>query len=502
MAKMISSPHSLATGIGALPHKDPKDACRDVLEIFPSVPYIPTLPDRGLLESIVFNDSEQLPGRIIREGRLFFDSTTDQTAAMEQVYLDYIEENFASYALHQDYASVFTEMMTHNLSEVGLLKYQITGPVTFGMQVVDANKRPIYYDNQLADVLAKMLALKARWCEVEMKEKTGAQETLIVLNEPYLATLGSSVVPVDKETVKSGWEDIASLVKGGLGIHCCSNTDWEFILALNPSKEIQQQFAQAGAGPLPPELAARVPQTDFSDPFQRALLEAVFKGHSVGGKPSTLSAEARAKMFDSFYRTQILWEESMASRIVRYLNSPAGAGKKMVVIAGAFHVRHGLGVPRKVLRRAAWPYVIVLPTEISIPEEHKEEELMMDVDIPKIPLLAGDFAWLIPYENIKSQKARLGVSMRVDAGTVVIDKVVPGSPAQQVGLKTGDVFIALDNFPVNEPGDVSIVIGGKKPGDGVKVQVRRGGQEMLFAPLLSAPPEHPAKPYRFGPMMF
>lgn len=265
------------------------------------------------------------------------------------------------------------------------------------------------------------------------------------------------------------------------------------VLALNPSKEIQKQFALAGAGPLPPELASQVPQTDFTDPFQRALLEAVFKGHSVGSKPSTMSADAKARMFDSFYRTQILWEESMATRIVDYLKSPAGAGKKLVVIAGSFHVRHGLGVPRKVLRRAAWPYVIVLPTEISIPEEYKEE-LMMDVNPPEIPLIAGDFAWLIPYENIATKKARLGVSIRVDAGTVVIDKVVPGSPAEQVGLKTGDVFIALDNFPVNEPGDVTIVIGGKKPGDGVKVQVRRGGEEMLFSPLLTSPSEHPVKP--------
>lgn len=265
------------------------------------------------------------------------------------------------------------------------------------------------------------------------------------------------------------------------------------VLALNPSKEIQQQFAQAGAGALPPELAAKVPQTDFTDPFQRAMLEAVFKGHSAGGKPSSMSAEATAKMFDRFYRTQILWEESMASRIVDYLNSPAGACKKMVVIAGSFHVRHGLGVPRKVLRRAAWPYVIVLPTELSIPEEHKEE-LMMDVDIPKIPLLAGDFAWMIPYENIKTQKAQLGVLMRLDEGTVVIDKVVPGSPAAQVGLMPGDVFVSLDNFPVDEQGDVSIVIGGKKPGDGVAVKVRRASQEMLFKPLLAAQAEHPVKP--------
>ena len=235
MAKMISSPCSKATGVGALPHKDPREACNDVLEIFPSFPYIPTLPDRGQLESIVFNDSEQLPGRIIRDDRLLFDSTTDQTAAMEQVYMDYVEKNFAPYTLNKDYASAFSEMMTHDLSRVSMLKYQVTGPVTFGMQVVDANKRPIYYDAQLADVLAKMLALKARWCEVEMQKKTGVKETLIVLNEPYLASLGSSVVPVDKETVKSGWEDIAMLVEGGLGIHCCSNTDWEFVLGLNPS---------------------------------------------------------------------------------------------------------------------------------------------------------------------------------------------------------------------------------------------------------------------------
>jgi len=84
-------------------------------------------------------------------------------------------------------------------------------------------------------MLSKMIALKARWCEVEMKEKTGAAETVVVLNEPYLASLGSSVVPVDKEMVRTGWEDIAALVEGGLGIHCCSNTDWEFVMDLRPS---------------------------------------------------------------------------------------------------------------------------------------------------------------------------------------------------------------------------------------------------------------------------
>ena len=171
---------------------------------------------------------------MIRDDRLLFDSTHDQTGAMEKVYMDYVEGNFPDYGLHKEYASAFIEMMTRKLPGAQVLKCQVTGPVTFGMQVVDADKRPIYYDSQLADVLSKMIALKARWCEQEMKKNTGVSETLVVLNEPYLASLGSSVVPVDKETVRAGWEDIAALVEGGLGIHCCSNTDWEFVLGLEP----------------------------------------------------------------------------------------------------------------------------------------------------------------------------------------------------------------------------------------------------------------------------
>jgi hypothetical protein len=245
MAKMIPSPHSRATGVGALPHKDPVQACDDVLSVFPEFPYIPTLPDRSQLESIVFNDSEQLPGRIIRDDRLLFDSTIDQTAAMEKVYMDYVEGNFADYGLHRDYASAFIEMMGRKIPSARVIKCQVTGPVTFGMQVVDAGKRPIYYDAQLADVLSKMIALKARWCENEMRKNTGVAETLVVLNEPYLASLGSSVVPVDKETVRSGWNDIASIVEGGLGVHCCSNTDWEFVISLDPAVISMDAYATA-----------------------------------------------------------------------------------------------------------------------------------------------------------------------------------------------------------------------------------------------------------------
>ena len=223
-----------ATGIGGLPHTDPRSACRSVLSFFPEVPYVPTLPLRGIKESIVFTDSEPLPGRIMEEGKIRVDSGVDHSAGMEKIFFDYLQGDFSGYAPGEEYASGFYEMMKHDLSGALLVKCQVTGPVTFGMQVVDQNKRPIYYDPGYADLLGKMIALRAGWYESAIRKRTGIPKTLIVLNEPYLAALGSSVIPIDEEMVRSNFQDIASILEGGVGIHCCSNTDWGFLMSLSP----------------------------------------------------------------------------------------------------------------------------------------------------------------------------------------------------------------------------------------------------------------------------
>jgi hypothetical protein len=231
--------------VGALPHLDPETACNDVLRIFPEFPYIPTLPNRGVCESIVFNDSAHLPGRVIAGDRITVDSSQDLSERMEQIYLDYLEANYAPYAATLRTASGFFEMIERPLTGLRYLKCQVTGPVTFGMQVVDQDRRPIFYDSRFADVLPKLIALRARWCEKTMHEKTGVGETLVVLNEPYFASIGSSVVPVDRPSVEAGWQDIVSITEGSVGIHCCSNTDWGFVMSLDPAVISFDAYANA-----------------------------------------------------------------------------------------------------------------------------------------------------------------------------------------------------------------------------------------------------------------
>lgn len=235
MTAQIPAPSCAATGIGALPHTDPIKACEAVLSVFPEVPYAPLLPARARSEQIVFAEAEHLPGAEVREGRLVVPDPGAHAEAMEQVYLDYLEGNAAPYAPSVATASGLHAIFGRDLSAAALVKYQLAGPVTVGMQIVDETKRPVFYDAEYADVLAKVIAMRARWCEEALRERCVAQSTLVVLNEPYLAALGSSVVPVDAGAAAAAWDDVAAVMEGSLGVHCCANTDWAFVMGLEPA---------------------------------------------------------------------------------------------------------------------------------------------------------------------------------------------------------------------------------------------------------------------------
>jgi methionine synthase II (cobalamin-independent) len=232
---MIPPPVYLGTGIGALPHTDPAAAWHLASTIFPEFPFVPTLPRRGLLERIVFNDSAHLPGRILLGDRMFVDTEKDHSVEIEQVYQDFLEGNADPYQTSPEYASAFHAMRADPPAQPRTLKCQVTGPVTFGMQVTDCTKRPIFYDPQYADILGKLLGLQARWMEKEIHRILPDASSLVVFNEPYLTSLGSSVVPLDQDTVAGALTDAASLLEGGYGLHCCANTDWAFLLSLEPA---------------------------------------------------------------------------------------------------------------------------------------------------------------------------------------------------------------------------------------------------------------------------
>src|SRR3972149_5044767 len=218
------------------------------------------------------------------------------------------------------------------------------------------------------------------------------------------------------------------------------------VVALNPSNELQEEVSRAGIDNGPEALRAKLPEIGEADPYQWAAMKAVYGSH--------LPTEG---MFESFFRVQMLWEETMAESVVDYWKSPRGEGKKMVTITGGWHVRYGFGLPKKVVRRMRVPYVIVLPVEIEIPEEKKEQQ--MDVDLPPVPLLPSAFAWYVPYEGLEGMGGRGGGLLSGKGGAPGIPSVEEGSPAEKAGVRPGDVIVSFDGQPVEDRPDIPDPIG-------------------------------------------
>lgn len=236
------------------------------------------------------------------------------------------------------------------------------------------------------------------------------------------------------------------------------------VVALNPSRELQDEVRRLGLDNVSADLRAKLPEIGPPDPYQRQAMKAVYGAH--------LPTEGA---FDSFFRVQMLWEETMAARIVDYLAGPRGEGKRMVTLTGGWHVRHGFGIPKKVVRRLPLPYVILLPEEIEIPEDKKDR--LMDVRLPRIPLPVGDFVWYVPYEDLEGERVRLGVRIVDGDGGVVVEGVEEESPAGKAGIPAGSRIVSFDGTPVADAADLFYLIGGKREGDRAAVVIREDGVE-------------------------
>lgn len=126
------------------------------------------------------------------------------------------------------------------------------------------------------------------------------------------------------------------------------------VYALNARDEITQTVARGGLEALEPVDRETVPELDLSDPSHRAYIKEVFAAHGM-------AQGAHQEMnFEHFYTAQLIWDETMAHEVATELGKPSGP-RRMVVLAGGGHIRHGFGIPNRAARRGATPHVTIYP---------------------------------------------------------------------------------------------------------------------------------------------
>lgn len=249
------------------------------------------------------------------------------------------------------------------------------------------------------------------------------------------------------------------------------------VIGLNADKELVKAVGRKAPEELSEEERARLPEMDMADPYQTAMVEAVYGGHAAGDN-----------RLAGFQRVQTLWDETMAETVAGHLFTCLDSSRRMVVLAGGHHIRYGFGIPRRVFRRLPTSHVLIGTHEIEVPAS--KQHMQMDVAMPHFPMPPYDYQVFTAYEELPGERVKLGVRMEAKAGKVVVLDVVPGSTADKAGVLTGDVVLALDGEPVADNFDLVYAVGQKSKGDKGVLEIERGGERLQldveFLPLPKA----------------
>lgn len=231
------------------------------------------------------------------------------------------------------------------------------------------------------------------------------------------------------------------------------------IIALNLPRQELMEKAHEQASTSETEKAS-APQ----DPYYQKTVEAYFAGHDHGSGSA-----------DIFKQVQQLWDNHMAQRIAAYLQDHPR--HHMLVVAGNQHVRHGFGIPRRLYQQQPVSYTLVGTEETEIPPEKQDE--LMDVNLPKVPLLPYHYALYTKYKSLPGDKPRLGIKMApAEQGPGIrIVKVIPETPAANQGLEAGDILLQWGQAQISGPQVLQQQVS-SQPGDqAVTITLRRDGQQ-------------------------
>jgi methionine synthase II (cobalamin-independent) len=221
--------NGLATAIGSMPHVEPREACSLVLKYLSEIPAWPQLPRKSFLENMYVQFSEGFPGVTVEGDRIWVDRSKDLSKPLEQLYSAYLENRMEYGEISAKHAAGLHAFLKQAKGKVRkAVKGQVTGPISFGLSVTDQNRRPLLYDEVLADAIAKHLKLKAAWQEKALRSV--CPKTIISVDEPYLASMGSAFVSLPREQVVTLLEEVLGGISGLKAIHCCGNTDWSVVL--------------------------------------------------------------------------------------------------------------------------------------------------------------------------------------------------------------------------------------------------------------------------------
>ncbi len=218
----------LTTGMGILPHKDMERALNLAMSV--DIPFWPQLPRMSFFEDMYVQASENFPGIILEPENLniYFD-TTKFYVELENALVNFENPDF--FRMSAKYSATYHAFLNHDFSKYIAIRGQLEGPVSFGLKVLDENKKPIIFNEEVRSILFDFMARKANVQLKELKERHS--KAFLFIDEPGLQYIFSSVSGYTNDMAKKDFEIFFYQIEHPRGIHLCGNPDWDFLLNLD-----------------------------------------------------------------------------------------------------------------------------------------------------------------------------------------------------------------------------------------------------------------------------
>ena len=219
-------PVGAATGIGSLGVADHAEACSFVFDHTPVLPAAPSLPQADPSESIIGQAAAGLAGtRVSDDGALAVDTAALLESDIQVARSLDGPENAGMRA----FVDAAVARRARSDDGPSRLKFQLTGPVTFGLALAGEGV-PIAKSFPLAGAVVRE---RAAAFAALFRERLADVTPVVFLDEPGLTSMthpGFPLAPSDTVALVRSVLDVFD-TETLTGIHCCGSTDWAAVIA-------------------------------------------------------------------------------------------------------------------------------------------------------------------------------------------------------------------------------------------------------------------------------
>lgn len=267
---------------------------------------------------------------------------------------------------------------------------------------------------------------------------------------------------------------------------------------VNIEHDYASKIGRGGVESLSPEEQEKIPEIDTSDVEHRFYFKVAMQG---------MDALSPAQ-FPRMYAAQCLWDAAMGDGAIKVAQE--NLGSIVVILVGSGHVAYNLGIGKIIKKRSDFPFASVIA--IDVPDTLKESMMMKvkkslkkekkvekpkpgkEKKMPPMAMMHGgamdktpykivirslaDFLWGVP--ELKQEKyPSFGFSVEEkDEQGFKIKRVLPETLAEEKGIQTGDIILAVDGKSFADMAQLKKYLSFENWDDDVAFKILRDDQQI------------------------